>query len=57
MKNLSSVMHALLYSFVLCRLIAGGLMVFSAVTRVSSFEADDDNDINDLVSARPYRCS
>ena len=50
-------MHALLYSFVLCRLIAGGLMVFSAVARVSSFEADDDNDIDDLVSARPYRCS
>ena len=30
--------------FVSCRLIAGGFTVFSAVSRVSSFEADDDTD-------------
>ena len=35
------VIQALLYSFIFCHLIAGGLMVFLAVSRLSSFEADD----------------
>ena len=39
-----SVIQTLLYSFIFCRLMAGGWMVFSAVSRVSLFEADDDTD-------------
>ena len=42
-----SVFQALLHSFIFCCLIAGGLIIFSAVSRVSSFEVD--NDTNDLV--------
>ena len=41
------VIQALLYSLMFCRLIADGLMVFSAVSRVSSFEVANDTD--DLV--------
>ena len=51
-----SVIQALLYSFIFCRLIliiAGGLMVFSAVSSVSSFEAYDDTD--DSVGAEPKK--
>ena len=33
-----------LHAYILCCLTAGGLMVFSAVSRVSSFEADNDTD-------------
>ena len=36
-----SVIQALLYSFTFWRLIASGLMFFSAVSRVTSFETDD----------------
>ena len=35
------VTQGLLYYFIFCCLIAGGLMVFSVVSRVSSFEEDD----------------
>ena len=31
-----------LYPFIFCRLIAGSLMAFSAISRVSLFEVDDD---------------
>ena len=31
--------------------VAGGLVVFSAVSRVSSFEEEADNDAEDLVGA------
>ena len=44
-----SVIQVLLYSFFFCCLIAGGLMVFSVISTVFSFEADDDTD--DSVSA------
>ena len=33
----------------LCHLIAGGFMVFFAISRVSSFETDDDTATDDLV--------
>ena len=39
-----------LYSFFFCHLIAGGLVVFSTISRVSLFKVDDDTD--DLVGAR-----
>ena len=35
---------SVVYSFIFCRLVSGGLMVFPAVSRVSLFEADDDTD-------------
>ena len=40
----NSVLQALLYSFSFCHLIAGGLMVFSAIQCFCLFEADDDTD-------------
>ena len=49
-----SVIQALLYSFMLCHLIAGDSMVFSAISRDSSFKAD--NDANYLVDARKNNC-
>ena len=45
--SLNSILSS--YSFISCCLIAGGLMIFSAVSRVSLFEVDDDT--NDLVGA------
>ena len=39
-----TVIQVLLPSFILCHLIAGGLMVFSYVSRVSSFEVGDSTD-------------
>jgi len=39
-----SVIQVLLYSFFFCCLIAGGLMVFSVISMVSSFEDDDTAD-------------
>ena len=35
---------SVVYSFIFCRLVAGGLMFFPVVSRVSLFEADDDTD-------------
>ena len=45
MENLSSG-QALFYSFIFCHLItdAGGFIIFSAISKVSSSEADDDTD-------------
>ena len=48
-----TVIQALLPSFISCHLIAGGLMVFSDVSKVSSFEVGDSTD--DLVGAGKER--
>ena len=45
-------MQALQYSFIFCLLTASGLLVSSAVSRVSLFEADNDGNTHNLVGAR-----
>ena len=47
---------SVVYSFIFCRLVAGGLMVFPAVSRVSLFEAGDDTDDSNYDLRFALRC-